>query len=125
MFQVSSRCQSVMNHTRWWNCTLLVLLLSVVTACSSQEAPRGPVYRTEPRAAERTVYHLAVLPLHNPARLSEVYQPLITYLNRELPEVRFELEASRDYPSFEAKIGSRQPELLLPNPWQTLQGPVD
>jgi len=105
----------------WWRCLLFVVLVSVLPGCSQKQDAQGPVYRPEPRGVVRKIHHLAVHPLHNPAKLSEVYQPLITYLNRELPEVRFELEASRDYASYEGKIGSRVPELLLPNPWQTLQ----
>lgn len=69
----------------------------------------------------RPRYRLAVHPLHNPTKLFEVYQPLVDVINREIPEARFVLEASRDYPSFEQKIRSRRAEFLLTNPWQTLK----
>jgi len=31
------------------------------------------------------------------------------------------LEASRDYQAYEVKFRNRKPELILPNPWQTLE----
>lgn len=64
--------------------------------------------------------HLAVHPLHNPQKLAQAYQPLIDALNRQLKDVQFELEASRDYAVFEDKYRRRAPEFLLPNPWQSL-----
>ncbi len=42
------------------------------------------------------------------------------YLNRHIPEAHFELEGSRDYQAFEAKVRAHKPEFLHPNPWQTL-----
>jgi phosphonate transport system substrate-binding protein len=49
------------------------------------------------------------------------YQPLIDYLNSKVSGIKFELEASRDYASFEEKYRARKPDFLLPNPWQTIQ----
>ncbi len=87
------------------------------------DAPPAPVlsYHALPAKQARTVYYFAVHPLHNPGKLIEAYQPLIEDLNRQLPEVEFRLEASRDYAAYEQKIRDRQPAFLLPNPWQTLQ----
>jgi len=59
--------------------------------------------------------------LHNPKKLSAAYQPLVDHLNRRIPGVRIELEASRDYQVYEQKFRDREPAFLLPNPWQTLQ----
>lgn len=104
--------------------TLSATLLLLLTACErAPEPPTGPRYSAAPVGGP-PLYRLAVHPLHNPAKLTQAYQPLVDLLNQAIPEVRFELEASRDYPSFEVKFrsgGPTQPELLLPNPWQTLQ----
>ena len=106
---------------------MLVMLALVATvllpgaACGSAPETAGPRYGTAPPSGEARVYTLAVHPLYNPARLLGVYQPLVDYLNREIPTSRITLEASRDYTSFEEKYGARIPDLLLPNPWQTLQ----
>lgn len=98
-----------------------VLLMLLLSGCSSPEQQAtGPVYSQEPRAIRSSTYLFAVHPLLNPAKLNETYNPLMHYLNRQLPDSRFELEASRDYAAFEQKIASKKPALLLPNPWQTL-----
>jgi phosphonate transport system substrate-binding protein len=96
--------------------------IALLGACErSPETPVGPRYGDQPHTVERPLYRLAVHPLHNPKKLSEAYQPLIDHLNQTVPEARFELEASRDYQAYEAKFRAREPELLLPNPWQTLE----
>jgi phosphonate transport system substrate-binding protein len=100
----------------------LMLLLGVYSGCNNQPPQDlGPKFGTAPASLDRPVYHLAIHPLYNPAKLTEAYQPLVDYMNSRLRDVRLDLEASRDYASFEEKYGARQPEILLPNPWQTLQ----
>lgn len=101
-------------------CTFLLLIL--IAACEqSVESPQGPVYSDAPAEPVKPLYRLAVHPLHNPNKLAEAYQPLIDYLNQQIGTANFELEASRDYQAYEAKFRAREPEFLLPNPWQTLQ----
>lgn len=94
----------------------LLLLLCLL----AQRAGAEPQYASAPEREARPVYRMAVHPLYNPAKLAETYQPLIDYLNRQIKGARFELETSRDYQMYEAKLRTRQPQLLLPNPWQTL-----
>ena len=42
-----------------------------------------------------------------------------------MPELRFELEASRDYQAYEEKFRARSPHILLPNPWLSAIGGGD
>lgn len=101
---------------------LVLLLLAVLLGSCERKAPDAPLsYSSTPAPASAAVYRLAVHPLHNPQKLSEAYQPLVDYLNARLHGARVELEASRDYQSYEKKFRAREPALLLPNPWQTLQ----
>lgn len=100
---------------------LSACLLCLVSGCKDEKPPAGPLYGTKPLKQEQRTFSFAVHPLHNPARLNKAYQPLVDYLNSHLPDARIELEASRDYATFENKLKSRQPALILPNPWQTLQ----
>ena len=82
----------------------------------------GPVYAAKPRTpAQETLVRFAIHPLHNPSRLVADYQPLADHLNASIPGARFEVEASRDYQEYERKIRAREPELLLPNPWQSIE----
>jgi phosphonate transport system substrate-binding protein len=99
----------------------LALAFAQLAGCGRKpDAVAGPQYASMP-AARGLVVRLAVHPLHNPSKLSQAYQPLVDHLNQHIPEVHFELEASRDYATYEAKFRARAPELLLPNPWQSLQ----
>ena len=104
---------------RWF---ILANLLLLLAACDSGSAPvTGPQYGATPTIGQARHYRLAVHPLHNPRKLSQAYQPLVDYLNRNVPGAHFELEASRDYAAYEVKFRAREPDLLLPNPWQSLQ----
>lgn len=96
-------------------------LLLINLGCKQEQQGTGPKYGAAPSSNTAPVYHFAVHPLHNPAKLMQAYQPLIDYLNARLPGGRFTLEASRDYAIFEEKYQGRVPEFILPNPWQTLQ----
>ncbi|HOE41164.1 MAG TPA: phosphate/phosphite/phosphonate ABC transporter substrate-binding protein [Rhodoferax sp.] len=90
-------------------------------ACDQQPAPVALRYSEAPMVRSEPVYRLAIHPLHNPKKLSAAYQPLVDHLNAQLQGARIELEASRDYQAYEAKFRAREPDFLLPNPWQTLQ----
>ena len=103
----------------------LVILCAVIAWCAGcgRDAPPavGPRYADAPAIDTPPLLRFAIHPLHNPAKLYAVYQPLVDDLNRELGgRVRIQLEASLDYGAFERKYRAREPALLLPNPWQTL-----
>ena len=102
---------------------LSLLLISIFTvACdSASPPPAGPQYGSGPEASGKSHYHLAIHPLHNPKKLAEAYQPLINFLNANIQEATFDLEASRDYQAYEVKFRARTPAFLLPNPWHTLE----
>ena len=103
----------------------ILLTLSVaalLTGCErGSEPPKTLQYTDAPAGLDVPVYRFAIHPLHNPKKLSAAYQPLVDHLNRRIPGVRIELEASRDYQVYEQKFRDREPAFLLPNPWQTLQ----
>ena len=97
------------------------LLISLLSGCDQNEAVSNkPNYANAPTSQVK-VYRLAVHPLHNPQKLSASYQPLVDYLNQQIPSIQIELESSRDYQAFEQKYLDKEPDLLLPNPWQTIQ----
>lgn len=99
-----------------------LLSLAVVGACHQPPPPEeGPKYGPASSHDVVPAYRLAVHPLHNPNRLTKAYLPLVNFLNSRLKGARLTLEASRDYATFERKYRDRTPELLLANPWQTLQ----
>lgn len=98
-----------------------VLVVLVLSACD-QSPPEAPLhYGDKPIATPVPVYRLVPHPLYSPRKLSEIFQPLVDYLNRRMPTVNIQLETSRDYQSFEKKFRNREAEILLPNPWQTIE----
>ncbi|WP_296508709.1 PhnD/SsuA/transferrin family substrate-binding protein [Rhodoferax sp.] len=98
--------------------TLCVALM--LPGCSPREPEKALSYTTQAPEGQMPVYRFAVHPLYNPHKLVDTYQPLMDYLNANLLNARLEVEASRDYPSYEAKITQSDPAFLLPNPVQTL-----
>lgn len=103
--------------------TMLIIVLIFVFQIHCKEQKQnisGPQYK-EAVKNNKTVYRLAVHPLHNPRKLSAAYQPLINYLNSHFKNIQFKLEASRNYQAYEKKFRKRKAEFLLPNPWQTLE----
>ena len=100
---------------------LATLTLVAASACREDGPAPGPRFTESAPIQGAPTYVLAVHPLYNPARLTQAFQPLVDHLNYELPHTRIVLQASRDYPAFEARFRAREPELLLPNPWQALQ----
>lgn len=97
------------------------LLSAALLACNQNESGQqtGPQFTAKSPLPGKE-YVFAIHPLHNPARLFEVYGPLVDYLNRNIPDVVFKLEASRNYEEFEKKLYGRKLDFALPNPYQTL-----
>lgn len=106
----------ILKSTSW-----LALIVVLLGACSREQEPEQTQYFSTPESQLKPTYRFAVHPLHNPEKLQKLYQPLMDYLNHNIPEVHFELEASSDYQVYEEKFRRKKPDFLLPNPWQTLQ----
>ena len=102
-------------------CFAGLLALAALAACHQPPSEKPLQYSTAPSSKVLPTLRFAVHPLHNPSKLAEAYQPLIDYLNQQFPELRFELEASRDYQAYEQKFRAREPDVLLPNPWQSIE----
>jgi phosphonate transport system substrate-binding protein len=68
-----------------------------------------------------TEYVVGIHPLHNPQRLMELYGPIIDYLNSNIPDAHFKLEASRNYEEFEKKLYAGRFSFAMPNPYQTIK----
>jgi phosphonate transport system substrate-binding protein len=98
-----------------------ILFVYMLSGCNQKSQNIGPKYSDAKIPNTMQVYHFAIYPLHNPAKLIHDYTPLMDYLNQRINGVRFSIEASTDYADFEQKYKQRKPEFLLPNPWQTLQ----
>lgn len=65
-------------------------------------------------------YIVAIHPLHNPQKLFDVYGPIVDYIDANIPEADFVLEASRNYEEFNKKLFSGKFDFAMPNPYQTI-----
>jgi len=99
----------------------VIILLQPISGCKQKTGVKQPKYGTSPSVQAAPVYSFAIHALHNPAKLIQVYRPLILYINNRLKGAQLSVEASRDYANFEEKYKNRDPEFILPNPWQTIQ----
>lgn len=107
-----------------WNSKRLVFLWGMaavlLAACEPvEQASYEPHFGATPQAA-LPEYIFGIHPQRNPKKLHAVFGPLIRYLNRQVPEVHFVFEASRNYESYDRKIAARRFAFLLPNPYETL-----
>ena len=85
---------------------ILWLFLSVLmlTSCSNDEADNTITYSQTSQIKGDRVYILGVHPLHNPSKLIDVYGPLADYLSEQLPGIKIQVEASKNYPAYDKKI---------------------
>lgn len=103
------------------NICLPLLFVFLVWGCSEDKSNEyKALYSDTPIFTSKKVYIFGVHPLHNPKRLFEVYQPMMDYINKRVPDVEFRLEASRNYASYDKKLFSGHFDFSLPNPYQTV-----
>ncbi len=103
---------------KWWGLALSVLL---VASCGKpEEVDYKPSFGTQDNNNTQE-YVVAIHPLHNPKHLTEIYGPIVEYINIHMPEVHLRLEASRSYEEFEKKLYAGRYDFAMPNPYQTLR----
>ncbi|MDO9364764.1 MAG: phosphate/phosphite/phosphonate ABC transporter substrate-binding protein [Methylotenera sp.] len=98
-----------------------VLLLLILVACSKAEEKAYAPSFSEFSNGQVKEYVVGIHPLHNPQRLMELYGPIIEYININMPEAHFRLEASRNYEEFDKKLYSGYFDFAMPNPYQTVR----
>lgn len=118
MYKIIKRIYKYLSSLLLFSISIIAILL---LACDTKTEHIGPVYQDHSANTKVPCYSFAIHALYNPAKMLEVYMPLIDDINSKLEGAKIKLEASRDYGSFENKYINRKPELLFPNPWQTIQ----
>ncbi|MBI5329200.1 MAG: phosphate/phosphite/phosphonate ABC transporter substrate-binding protein [Betaproteobacteria bacterium] len=94
---------------------LACLLLAVCIAPTHAQE-----YRPTGSAPVATTYVFGIHPYSTPQDIYVHYAPIMRYLEGKIAGVRFEVEASRDYADYEAKLAARRFHFSLPNPAQTV-----
>jgi phosphonate transport system substrate-binding protein len=102
---------------KWWK--LLLDLPLLADSSKQSDDTYEPRFSTQSRS-KLTKYIIGIHPLHNPKRLFEVYGPIVDFLNANMPEADFTLEASRNYEDFDRKLYSGHFDFAMPNPYQTI-----
>ena len=106
---------------RFGNYWLVFVIVLLAAACGKPEESAYQPTLSQESTQQATEYVVGIHPLHNPQRLMEFYGPIVDHMNRNIPEARFRLEASRNYEEFEKKLYSGHFAFAMPNPYQTLQ----
>lgn len=100
---------------------LFVMVLAfALSGCEKEAETYQPTIVTETRAHNEPVYIFSIHPLHNPTRLHDVFAPVMEYLSTHIGNAEFQLEASRNYASYDEKLYARKSHFSLPNPFQTI-----
>jgi phosphonate transport system substrate-binding protein len=101
-----------------WAVLLATSLTLLLQACSKEAPPGAIQYANKPVAVDsRTHYVFLVHPLFNPQLLHQKFEPLMAYLDSQIPGTAFDLETANDYADFEGKLRARQAAFALPNPY--------
>jgi phosphonate transport system substrate-binding protein len=108
----------IRNSTNWW--LLLAVALLISSYSHAEDSTYQPTFSPK-KPAQITEYVVGIHPLHNPQRLMELYGPIVDYMNSNIPDARFKLEASRNYEEFEKKLYAGHFAFAMPNPYQTIQ----
>ena len=105
------------------------LLLAIIATLSLQscdknrdEPAKHIVYTEAPRTAQVETYRIEIHPEHDPVRLAKDYQPLIDYVNKQLPgKYKLEIDIPPDFQTFENSIQKREDDFVLGNPVHVTQ----
>lgn len=90
-----------------------VLLISLISVSFADYKPTGEVKNNEE-------YIVGIHPYANPQTLFGDYELILKYLEQKIPNVKFKLEASKDYADYEEKLANKRFHFSLPNPYQTI-----
>lgn len=92
--------------------------LASLVGCGREEAVPTLQYASKAAAKDAATHYIfAVHPLQNPQLLHEKFEPLMAYLQTQLPGTAFDLETSNDYGDYERKLRAGKSHFSLPNPY--------
>jgi phosphonate transport system substrate-binding protein len=97
-----------------------ILLAMLLAACGKPEESYQPAFGEKSGDGIKE-YVVGIHPLHNPERLFEVYGPIVSYIETNIPGTHFKLETSRNYEEFDKKLDSGHFDFAMPNPYQTVR----
>jgi phosphonate transport system substrate-binding protein len=105
-------------------CKILIIILTALVSlsCQKKEVTYQPTYgENSNNSPKKRMVTISIHPLHNAVRIQEMYGPIIKILEKNIPEAEFQIESSKSYDEFNRKIQSKRIDIILPNPYQTLE----
>ncbi|MDX1294776.1 MAG: phosphate/phosphite/phosphonate ABC transporter substrate-binding protein [Sulfurimonadaceae bacterium] len=95
-----------------------IIVAFTLAGCNGRDDTQ--TYRPEGTAVEQKTYIVGIHPYLNTKKMYLSYRPIFDYIESKIEGVRFELETSKDYPSYDKKLYKRRFHFALPNPFQTV-----
>jgi phosphonate transport system substrate-binding protein len=83
-------------------------------------AQADSAYKPSGAPTKENIFIFGPHPYSNPQDVFEDYEPVMRYLEHKLPGTRFQIEASKSYADYEAKLAAQRFHFSLPNPYQTV-----
>jgi len=114
---IGKRVSLTVIHLKYFLCVLIIFNLS---ACDEQKAVNNEPTFSEKETTQVEELVFGIHPLHNPARLHAIFDPLMRHLEVKIPGTHFRLEASRNYAAYDEKLYAGKFDFSLPNPFQTI-----
>lgn len=106
-------------YSKYWLVPWLVILL-VIAGCNEKVDTKSIEFSSS-EEHDKTIYRFGIHPLHNPARLHDIFSPVMDYLNKNIDGAEFKVEASRNYGAYDKKLFAGEFHFSLPNPYQTVR----
>lgn len=107
---------------RWLRCTLILTSIIVLASCHKVPAAPSLNYSDTPVAiADGKHYIFLIHPLYNAQLVVQKFEPLLRYLDAQLPGIKFDLQTARDYDDFQNKLIEHKADFSLSNPYHALQ----
>lgn len=100
--------------------SLIVVIGLIFSGCKSEDTDaRGYKPTAIPTSKQELI--IGIHPYLNAQKMFLAYDPILRYLDDNIPEIHFNLETSVDYGDYERKLYAGHFDIALPNPLQTLE----
>ncbi|NWF66909.1 MAG: phosphate/phosphite/phosphonate ABC transporter substrate-binding protein [Campylobacterales bacterium] len=95
---------------------LSLIFIFFFSGCDNKEE-----YKIESQDFNKHIYIFGIHPYLNSQHMYNVYEPIMRYLEKKVPNAKFFLETSNDYAHYEQKLYVGHFDFALPNPYQTIK----
>lgn len=97
---------------------IFIISFALLFLLGCKENDNGYEIEYKPVTKKRLIF--GIHPYLNPLDMQKAYHPIMKYLESNIKDVEFSLEASNSYAHFEEKLYKGSFDFALPNPYQTV-----